>query len=335
MTGATAVIENPKDEVIEQPVAAETPTPEFDEDAEFAKQAAEADARLRARGEDIGTPVGRGSKEPEAPAAPASAATPEEKAPAAPAPVVNPDDALLAAVPEEQRPALAARLKAASDLEAENRRLANDNRSIAGRISAYQRKYEEATGLRQPEAPKTVSPEDEKAWQQFATDYPDIAKAFEARLKTTLPAGADPTVQELAAYVENEKRERFLHQAYDAVEAVHPGWRQLGGTKEFQEWKSSSTTYEKLAASDDVADAVALFDLYKARHPAAPQPTIDPKEVAASQALAARRGAQVEGAKSQRTGKATPNQNVDLNDPDQLWAFYAEKSNNRIKGRYQ
>ena len=134
-------------------------------------------------------------------------------------------------------------------------------------------------------------------------------------------------------YVESEKRQRFLNDAWEAVETIHPGWRTVGATKEFQDWKASSTTYEKLASSDDVADAVALFDLYSARQAAA-APKIDPAAQASANALAARRGAQAEGARAPNNRAATPNQNVDLTDPDQLFAFYADKSNKRMKARY-
>jgi hypothetical protein len=74
------------------------------------------------------------------------------------------------------------------------------------------------------------------------------------------PAAMQVTAEQTA----EQKRKQFLAEAWAKVEAVHPGWREIGRTPEFQAWKASSPVYEKLAASEDVNDAIALFNLYKA-----------------------------------------------------------------------
>lgn len=276
------------------------------------------------------------SEQPPEPASPdpdpSPAPAPE---PVAATPAVVPDDEFLGFVPAEKRDALAQRLKAAADLEARAKKLEQDNRSMAGRMSAYQRKYEEAAGKRPPAAPETPAPapaEEPPEWTQFAQDYPDIAKAIEART-VKAAAGTDPKVVEMVQFYEREQRNRFLQDAWEAVESVHSGWRDVARSKEFQEWKATSQTYERLAASDDVSDAIALFDLYGAFRSKTSAPTPDPAAVAAASKLAARREAQADGARTPTNRATAPNQSVDLNDEDQLFAYYAQKSNARLKAR--
>jgi hypothetical protein len=288
----------------------------FDYDKEFAAQAAKINAKKqgvdvidRQSGVDAGNVV-----DPE---------------------IVDPDAELIAYLPEDKRDAARARFKAAEDERMRADKLALDLRSVSGRVSAYQRLYEEARGIKAPTPePEKVQAKDEKEWTQFTEDYPDIAKAIESKFKDARPATPDPTVRELAEFVHNEKRDRFLHEAFDTVEAIHAGWRERCSTEEFKQWKSSSSTYEKLAASDDIADAIALLDLYEA-HTAKSTPEFDPQAAANAARLAARRGAQAEGGKGAgKTKGASPNENVDLKDEDQLFAFYAQNANKRIKARY-
>jgi len=317
----------PNEEAVleQQPVVAEVLTPEkdalvpaLDYDSEFDAQVAKREAEKAGTSEPAKEPVT---------AAPAPVEKEEASAPAK----VEPDDAWLASVPEDQRDAVKARLEAAAAATAKASKLELDNRSMAGRMSAYQRKYEEAAGKRPVEVAAKATVEQSAEWTQFKSDYPDIAKAIEARVPAE--AGVPAELKGVVEFVEQQKRERFLNDAWEAVETIHPGWRKAGATKEFQTWKASSTTYEKLASSDDVADAVALFDLYRA-HQSTAAPQIDPAAQASAAALAARRGAQADGARAPTQRAATPNQNVDLSDPDQLFAFYADKSNKRMKARY-
>jgi len=269
--------------------------------------------------------------------------TPAAKVEEKPADVVTPPaakeptvDELLALVPESARGAVKAKLDAdAAKLTAEAARVAKyeqDNRSMAGRVSAYQRKYEEATGKRTPTPAPAVTPEQKVEWTEFSEQYPEIAKAIEAKFAAEQKAPAAET-QELLQYVQDQKRQTFLEDAWAAVDAVHPDWRATGRTKEFQDWKATSPAYEKLAASDDLADAIALFDLYGAHRTKNPAPAAVVADTAAADQVAARREKQAEGALSPNGKNATPNHGVDLNDEDQLFAFYAAKSNARIARR--
>jgi hypothetical protein len=314
--------------VVETPTQGAPLEPEFDYEAEFAAQAAKIDAKKQGHSDEDSDKQS---------AAPVTAPTPEQPAANAAPAAVDPDEEILAAIPEEKREAARARFKAAEAEKARADKLANDNRSMAGRMSAYQRKYEEAAGKRPVEVQAEQSAEQKAEWTQFVGDYPDIAKAIEARFAASQP-GKNADVEAMVAYVHEERRNRFLSEAWDAVEAVHAGWRTKVATPEFAAWKSSSPTYEKLASSDDVADAIALFDLYDAhtlKSKPAPVPAVpvDPVKAAEAAKLAARRGAQAEGAKAPIGRNASPNQNVDMGDADQLFAFYADKSNRRIASR--
>lgn len=96
-----------------------------------------------------------------------------------------------------------------------------------------------------------------------ASDVIAVIRRFEAE-RSGLSNAPSPAVQVAVEQMETEQRRRFLEEAYAKVESVHPGWRTLARTAEFQAWKASSLLYEKLAASDDVNDAIALISLYKA-----------------------------------------------------------------------
>lgn len=244
--------------------------------------------------------------------------------------------AIIASLPEAQRPAAQAAFDEAEALRTKNASLEHDNRSIAGRMSAYQRKYEEAAGKKPVDVAKAATAEQTAKWKQFSEDYPDIAEAFEARLDAVQP-GKSADVEAMAKFVEDEMRTRFLTEAGDAVEVVHKGWRETVKTQAYKDWQATSETYERLASSDNIADAIALFDLYDAhRSKNAPAtPVVDPKVAADAVKLAARRGAQAEGGKAAVTNTATPNHGVDTNDADQLFNFYANKANARMAKRNQ
>jgi hypothetical protein len=295
-------------------------------EAEFNRLAAKREA------EKDGTATPAAEKEPED--EPAKAADPE---PSAAAPVAEkepaPDELLTKIADPAVRDALALRLREAEEAKDRAKKLELDNRSMAGRMSAYQRRYEEAAGKRPAEVQAEATVEQVEEWTKFAEDYPDIAKAIEARIKPA--SGRDPKVEEVVEYVEQEMKSRFLTEAWEAVEAVHAGWRELGKTPEFQEWMKSSPTYGKLASSDDVADAIALFDLYKGTHPVQANPNQATATEAANAAkLAARRSAQAEGARAPAGSSASPTAEADTTSDDALFAAYAEKANKRLRARY-
>lgn len=323
-----------------------TPEADFDYDKEFSEMAAK-----RGVGGDpapepeepaqSGQEPTQSGQEPDAKAdaaEPAPTEKPEESAASdaqepAKGPAATAADDDLKDLPPAVKAKIAAKLEEAEAAKAAAKRLENDNRSMAGRMAAYQRRYEEAVGKRQPETPKPATPEQAEEWSQFVKDYPDIAKAIEARFERAKAASPEAAVtQDVVQFVQEQKRLQFLEDSWAVIDTVHPAWRDDVKTKQFQEWKASSPAYEKLAASDDIADAVALFDLYslvkaKTGTPAAPKPNAEAAKVAA------RREAQAEGARTPAAKDAAPNNTLDLNDEDQLFAFYAKQAEARMQRR--
>ncbi len=245
------------------------------------------------------------------------------------APKVDPVDAILDTLPEAAKAAFAA-------LRESNAKLAHDNRSIAGRVSAYQRKYEEAAGKKPADVAKAATEEQTAEWKQIAEDHPELAKAIHAQFLATRP-GVDANVEALVKFVEEERRARFMTEAGEAVDVVHPGWREKVKTKDFAEWQKSSPTHERLASSDDVSDAIALVDLWEAHlSKTTPKaPVADPKVAAEAAKLAAKRGAQAEGGKAAVTVTAVVNKDVDSKDEGQMYAEYFAAANARMKKRNQ
>lgn len=240
---------------------------------------------------------------------------------------------ILASLPEAAQKAAQAAFDAADAAEKRATTAEHDARSQAGRVAAFQRKYEEAAGKKPVDVVKAATAEQTAKWKAFAEQYPEVAEAMEARIAEANP-GIAANVEQMAKFVEGEMQSRRLNEASEAVDAVHPGFAAVVKTKEFQTWQATSQAYERLASSDDVEDAIALMDLWKLSRPAAaPAPVVDPKIAADAAKLAAKRGAQVEGGKAAVTGTAAPNAIVDPNDPDQMWNFYASKSNNRMNRR--
>lgn len=303
---------------------------EAEYEAEFKRLTEKREAEKRGEADPVKEP------EPEPKAEPAKEPEAKEPEPSKePDPAADQVDADLAKIADPAvRDALAKRLRDGEAAADRAKKLELNNRSLAGRMSAYQRRYEEAAGKRPAEVKQEATDEETAEWKQFATDYPDVAGAIEKRLEAKL--GSTPALAELVEYVESEKRTRFLTEAWDAVEAVHAGWREIGKSNTFQEWMQTSPTYGRLASSDDVADAIALFDLYKAAHPTPGNPNT-PTQAEADQAakLSARRKEQAEGASSPNDRGATPNTGVDLTDEDQLFAFHADKANKRLRERYK
>lgn len=239
------------------------------------------------------------------------------------------DEELLALVPEDRRDAVRSRLEAEYETQ---RKLDNNLRSVSGRVSAYQRRYEEAIGRRPAEAAKAASVESLNDWKEIEKDYPDLAKGIRQLFESK--GGNPEDIRGLVDYVESEKRARFLSDAYDAVEAVHPGWREVIKQQEFRGWLKTSPAYERLASSEDIADAILLFDQWNF-HAGQTQQEGNSEEAAEADRLAARREAQTRGAQTPRSRAASPNQEVDLNDEEQLFQFYASKANERMRTRHR
>jgi len=172
-------------------------------------------------------------------------------------------------------------------LEAENERLRHSDASQRGRLGAYQRQINELQRKAQElEAAKQKSPDGEaqsddqqrqdmaesmgmEDWETFKEDFPDMARAFEARLSKDQQRQAQ-LEQEIADLrstvqpIQQQAHEQQLQTEYARLESRHTDWREVVNAPEFQEWlQSQNPSIQQLAGSDSADDASALLDFYK------------------------------------------------------------------------
>ncbi|TDX29104.1 hypothetical protein DFO67_108148 [Modicisalibacter xianhensis] len=187
---------------------------------------------------------------------------------------------------------IAERLKA---LEAENQRLKHSEASQRGRLGAYQRQINELQRQSQqsqsgaPTTQQSKNPDGQGAkseddqqkqdmaesmgledWESFKADFPDMARAFEARLNADRQRYAQ-LEQRLAQYepamqsIQQQAQEQHLKIQEDALAARHPDWREVVAAPAFAEWLNQQPeSLQRLTESDNAADAAALLDFYRA-----------------------------------------------------------------------
>ena len=106
-------------------------------------------------------------------------------------------------------------------------------------------------------------------WAEFKEDFPDMARAFEARLKADQQRQAklEQEVAELRSTVQpiqEQAHQQQLQSEYARLESRHDDWREVVNAPEFQEWlQSQNPSIQQLAGSDSADDASALLDFYK------------------------------------------------------------------------
>ena len=188
-------------------------------------------------------------------------------------------------------------------------------RSNEGRVSALQQKI---NSLEQqlvappkptepPPANTDVTPEQ---WSNFEEEYPEIAKAINARM-TTMEQSVSRTVEgqigQVVQPLQNAERERFLQSQVAALDAAYPDWQEIVRSEPFTQWLSAQpTAVQKFMESEDARDASFLLDTYEHSKP---QPNrelaaADPK-VAEIQAQREKKLKESQGIKSRPTPGAT------------------------------
>jgi DNA repair exonuclease SbcCD ATPase subunit len=173
-------------------------------------------------------------------------------------------------------------------LEAENEKLRHSDASQRGRLGAYQRRINElesATQQIQSDKPtdnNTGKPQNEdqqrqelaesmdmQDWEEFKEDFPDMARAFESRLKAddARQAQMKQELDELRASVQpiqQQAHEQQLQSEYARLEDRHEDWREVVNAPEFDKWlQSQNQSIRALADSTSADDASALLDFYK------------------------------------------------------------------------
>jgi len=174
-----------------------------------------------------------------------------------------------------------------STLETENQKLKHSEASQRGRLGAYQRQINELQAQlqqTQQQRPKDAEGKpqnddqrrDEAAqelgsddWETFKEDFPDMARAFEARLNADKQRQAqlETQLQQLQSTVQpiqQQAHEQQVQSEYARLESRHEDWRDVINAPEFSTWlQSQNPSIQQLADSDSADDASALIDFYK------------------------------------------------------------------------
>lgn len=183
------------------------------------------------------------------------------------------------------------------ELQAQLERLRHSEASQRGRLGAYQRQINELQRrvqerqqaapqpqAAQRQAPAGQDPENDDQqrqdmaeamgsddWETFKEDFPDMARALEARLETDRRERAQ-LEQRLAQYepalqsMQQQAQEEHLKVQEDALAARHPDWREVVAAPEFAEWLNQQPeSLQALTTSEDAAEAAALLDMYRAQ----------------------------------------------------------------------
>jgi DNA repair exonuclease SbcCD ATPase subunit len=177
-----------------------------------------------------------------------------------------------------------------SALEQENQKLKHSEASQRGRLGAYQRQIndlqsqlqqrqqhtqhadgrEKSDDERRDEAAQEMGSDD---WDAFKEDFPDMARAFEARLKADQQRQAqlEQQLQQLQSAVQpiqQQAHEQQLQSEYARLESRHSDWRDVVNAPEFQSWlQDQNPAIQQLAGSESADDASALLDFYKGNLP--------------------------------------------------------------------
>ena len=194
--------------------------------------------------------------------------------------------------PEESAPGdddLAARLAA---LEAENQKLKHSEASQRGRLGAYQRQINQLQSQLQqtqntPGKPQQSEEQQRqeaadaagvKDWEALKEDFPEVAKALDARIEAEKKALAEDRqrqaqlerqiaeLQSAVQPIQQQAQETYLKTQVDALTARHPDWREVVSAPAFAEWLNQQPeSLRRLTESNDAAEAAALMDLYKSQ----------------------------------------------------------------------
>lgn len=180
-----------------------------------------------------------------------------------------------------------------------------------GRVSAYQKKINELEAQKSahpaPQENPGGSGMSDEQWQSFADEYPEMARAMEARLNQAasqfeqrVGQAVNARMSEIEHQVQPLKErahEDFMQSQYAALDQRHPDWREVASSGQFREWIGKQPqAVQKLVESEDAQDASWLMDSYKAMSGASsPQPAQQRKQ----------RLQQSVGVKSKGGGRAT------------------------------
>lgn len=193
-------------------------------------------------------------------------------------------------------------------------------RSDLGRQAALQKKISDLEAKIQESGPRSDESRAEYSgrMQGLMEDYPEIAQALQDELDRRLGS----VNQELTPMIEErERRERSV--AEDQVKNRYPDFTETVRSREFLEWYSGQPqSIQRLAASDDPSDAIAMLDFYSAVSRPTSNPAVQEIREKRSQALA--RNVSVRNTAPAPTGDAP-------DDFEAAFSFYAKQRERQRK----
>lgn len=224
-------------------------------------------------------------------------------------------------------------LKAAYDaLKGEKTKIENDHKAVSGRVSAYQRKYEQLAKAAQPvKKDETVSPT--KAIEALMTDYPEIA----GPLKEALGAiegkldNLDNAQESLRKDAETELL-TLIDDETARLEEKHPDWLETlkaNGTA-FAAWvedqprrirEMAYRNADAIVDADETAEVVSQFKTFLGK-PATPETRTEPKNPTTP--LSDRRERQLAATSSptKQGGRPVVSGIPEDGDPEQIWKAF-------------
>lgn len=190
-------------------------------------------------------------------------------------------------------------------------------------------------------AAASASPE---AWQQFEKDYPEVARAMDARLEARLDARLNAALRDrdqrldsmdarLAPVAERAERDATATEL-EVLSGVHEDWRGVVEDQAYWNWLAAqSAATQQLANSPYGSDVASAITLYKAAHPelaAAPAPA-DQQPESEVQRLQREREERLKGATTVQTrprGGTRPTDSADFSGAFNAYAAAEERQMN-------
>lgn len=158
--------------------------------------------------------------------------------------------------------------------------------SDAGRVRAFQRKYEDLTsevellksgkGSQTAVDELTAALENDEDWKELKEEHPELAAGLDKRIVAALKIHSEQVDKTLAPVIENQHNTN-KQEALGVLTSEYPTWIKEVQTEEFKDWKNGrSAVVRSLGASDNAEDALELMSLYDTHRIANGLPSLKP-----------------------------------------------------------
>lgn len=183
--------------------------------------------------------------------------------------------------------------------------------------------------------------ESPEAWQQFEKDYPEVARAMDARLDARLNAALRDRDQRLdgldarLAPVSERAEKEATAAELEVLSGVHEDWEGVVKDRAYWDWLGrQSPTTQQLANSPYGSDVASAITLYKAAHPELGAPAEGGQEQESEvQRLQREREERLRGATTVQTRPRTGTRPTDSADFSGAFAAYATAEERQMNAR--